>query len=56
MREWRRPAVCFHCVCLMLLVGMSYAQEPAAAAKRIAIRAGRLIDGKSDTPVPNALI
>jgi imidazolonepropionase-like amidohydrolase len=56
MREWRRPAVCLNCVCLMLLVGMSYAQEPAAAAKRIAIRAGRLIDGKSDTPISNALI
>ena len=35
----------------------SFAQEKAAATpKRIAIRAGRLIDGKSDTPILNALI
>jgi imidazolonepropionase-like amidohydrolase len=34
------------------------AQEktPAAAPKKLAIRAGRLIDGKSDAPVANALI
>jgi len=35
------------------------AQETGASAtapKRVAIRAGRLIDGKSDTPVSNALI
>jgi imidazolonepropionase-like amidohydrolase len=41
------------------LLGMSgggQAQEKAKAAKRIAIRAGRLIDGKSDTPLANALI
>ena len=30
--------------------------QPAAAAHRIAILAGRLIDGKSDQPVSNALI
>ena len=29
---------------------------PAAAPKRVAIRAGHLIDGKSDAPIPNALI
>jgi imidazolonepropionase-like amidohydrolase len=35
----------------------SLAQEkPGPAVKRIAIRAGRLIDGKSDTPILNALI
>jgi imidazolonepropionase-like amidohydrolase len=34
-----------------------YGQQSATAApKRIAIRAGRLIDGKSDTPISNALI
>ena len=34
------------------------AQEkaPPAAPKKLAIRAGRLIDGKSDTPIANALI
>src|SRR5271154_3865757 len=36
---------------------VSNAQEKAAPVpKRIAIRAGRLIDGKSDTPIANALI
>ena len=30
--------------------------QPAAAAKRIAIRAGRLIDGKGGAPMSNALI
>src|SRR5208282_5115965 len=35
----------------------AFAQEkPAAVPKKIAIRAGRLIDGKSDTVVANALI
>ena len=34
-----------------------YAQQTAAPApKRVAIRAGRLIDGKSDAPIANALI
>ena len=32
------------------------AQEKPKAAKRIAVRAGRLIDGKSETPIANALI
>ena len=37
--------------------GSLAAQEKASGpAKKIAIRAGRLIDGKSDTPVANALI
>jgi imidazolonepropionase-like amidohydrolase len=31
-------------------------EKPAAAPKKIAIRAGRLIDGKSETPIVNALI
>jgi len=31
-------------------------QASSAPAKRLAIRAGRLIDGRSDTPVSNALI
>lgn len=36
---------------------ISSAQDKAApAAKKVAIRAGRLIDGKGDTPVANALI
>jgi imidazolonepropionase-like amidohydrolase len=32
------------------------AQTKGAAPKKVAIRAGRLIDGKSDTPMTNALI
>ena len=46
-------------VCLGLLAFsvLAFAQEkPAAVPKKIAIRAGRLIDGKSDTVVANALI
>src|SRR5260370_22311821 len=31
-------------------------EKEKAPAKKIAIRAGRLIDGKSDTPIANALI
>src|ERR1700739_3268381 len=38
-------------------VPLCHAQEkPAPAPKKIAIRAGRLIDGKGDTPITNALI
>src|SRR5215831_1742067 len=41
----------------VLCVSLCIAQEkPAAAPKKIAIRVGRLIDGKSDTPIANALI
>ena len=32
------------------------AKDKQVATKRVAIRAGRLIDGKSDAPVANALI
>jgi imidazolonepropionase-like amidohydrolase len=41
----------------LAMCGTGQAQEKEkAAAKKIAIRAGRLIDGKSDTPLVNALI
>jgi imidazolonepropionase-like amidohydrolase len=36
--------------------GTGQAQEKSKSPKKIAIRAGRLIDGKSDTPLANALI
>ena len=36
--------------------GQAQEKEKAAAAKKIAIRAGRLIDGKSETALTNALI
>ena len=42
---------------MFLLGGVVLAQEKSSAAPhRIAIRAGRLIDGKSDVPIANALI
>jgi len=38
-------------------IPLSLAQEkPASSPKKIGIRAGRLIDGKSDTPIANAMI
>jgi imidazolonepropionase-like amidohydrolase len=45
-------------VMALLLFGRStgQAQEKSKAPKRIAIRAGRLIDGKGDAPLTNALI
>ncbi len=42
---------------VILFAPIGRAQEkPAAAPKKLAIRAGHLIDGKSDTPIANALI
>ena len=41
---------------LLFARGSGHAQEKSKTAKRIAIRAGRLIDGKSDAPSANALI
>jgi imidazolonepropionase-like amidohydrolase len=41
---------------LLCGAGTGQGQEKTKAAKRIAIRAGRLIDGKSETPLANALI
>jgi imidazolonepropionase-like amidohydrolase len=42
---------------MLSICSPSPAQEKdKAPAKKIAIRAGRLIDGKSDTPILNALI
>ena len=50
----RKLAVLF---CASSFLRSAFAQEkPAAVPKKIAIRAGRLIDGKSDTVVANALI
>jgi imidazolonepropionase-like amidohydrolase len=40
----------------LFAIGTGSAQEKTKPAKKIAVRAGRLIDGKSDTPVTNALI
>ncbi|MFZ0952958.1 MAG: amidohydrolase family protein [Candidatus Sulfotelmatobacter sp.] len=55
----RRHGFAFLAVALLLSISSSfvYAQQSSAPApKRIAIRAGRLIDCKSDTPISNALI
>jgi imidazolonepropionase-like amidohydrolase len=41
---------------LLFARGTGQAQEKPKPAKKVAIRAGRLIDGKSDTPLTNALI
>ena len=48
-------------VCALILIATtaSFAQDsapPATPSKRVAIRAGKLIDGKSDTAISNALI
>ena len=40
----------------MMLMGAAAQAQEKAAPKKIAIRAGRLIDGKSETPITNALI
>ena len=58
--RWRRELIALAGVTVFisaLFCGSSRAQEKDnAPAKKIAIRAGRLIDGKSDTPILNALI
>ena len=41
---------------LILLFASVFASAQAAAPHRVAIRAGRLIDGKSDSAIANALI
>jgi imidazolonepropionase-like amidohydrolase len=43
-------------VAVLCVAAEGKAQERTKAAKKIAIRAGRLIDGKSETPLANALI
>jgi imidazolonepropionase-like amidohydrolase len=60
MKRTRRIASKFATLALFLLqlVSSARAQQQSSAPppKRLAIRAGRLIDGKSDTPIANALI
>jgi imidazolonepropionase-like amidohydrolase len=56
MRGKRFAAVIAITAILLFARGAGHAQETSKAAKRIAIRAGRLIDGKSDAPSANALI
>jgi len=54
-----RSARSFRARATILCAPIVHAQEkpaPAPKPKQIAIRAGRLIDGKSDTPIANALI
>jgi len=56
MRGKRSAAVIAVTAALLWGAGTGQGQEKTKAAKRIAIRAGRLIDGKSETPLANALI
>ncbi len=56
MRGKRFAAVMAITLILLFARGAGQAQEKSKAPKRIAIRAGRLIDGKSDAPLANALI
>jgi len=56
MRE-KFPVVAVAAILLLFATEIGRAQEKEKPpAKKIAIRAGRLIDGKSDTPISNALI
>jgi len=55
MRRYGRVALAGVLV-VQLVISASGAQTKEAAPKKIAIRAGRLIDGKSNTPTTNALI
>jgi imidazolonepropionase-like amidohydrolase len=61
-REWKMMArkmisqVMGALAVLVISAAGAQAQEKAPAPKKVAIRAGRLIDGKSDTPIANALI
>lgn len=42
---------------IIVIAGTSRAQEKTQVPpKKVAVRAGRLIDGKSETPIVNALI
>src|SRR5580704_5717105 len=61
LEDWMNPFFCrlarFVFVAAILYAPIGNAQEKAAPAPRkLAIRAGHLIDGKSDTPIANALI
>jgi len=57
MKEWCRSGIGLVGTLFLLLVGTTPAQQTAAPPPRhMAIRAGRLIDGKSETPLSNALI
>jgi imidazolonepropionase-like amidohydrolase len=57
MSPLKKMFTCFTLATATLSIPLSHAQEKSAAApKKLAIRAGRLIDGKSDTPISNALI
>lgn len=57
MRSGLRSMVCIVSSAVILMCFSARGQEKAKPApKKIAIRAGRLIDGKGETPVTNALI
>jgi imidazolonepropionase-like amidohydrolase len=51
-KEDRMPRIRFWLFLILLIPAAAFAQAP----RQIAIRAGKLIDGKSDRPISNALI
>ena len=56
LRKSRIAGVGILAVVALLICPAGRAQEKEKPAKKIAIRAGRLIDGKSEAPIANALI
>jgi imidazolonepropionase-like amidohydrolase len=56
MRAKQLAAVLAVAAAWLFAIGTGSAQEKPKTAKKIAVRAGRLIDGKSETPLVNALI
>jgi imidazolonepropionase-like amidohydrolase len=56
--RWTLMLACFACAATGTFAqqGAAPGASTSAPAKQIAIRAGRLIDGRSDTPISNALI
>jgi imidazolonepropionase-like amidohydrolase len=56
MRGKRSVAIIAVTAILVFAMGAGFAQDKPKPAKKVVIRAGRLIDGKSDTPLTNALI
>ena len=49
-------AALFFCSAVLFAHAANAQEKPAAPPRKIAVRAGRLIDGKSDAPITNALI
>jgi hypothetical protein len=48
--------ICVACLCIMMADVSVNAQEFSGKTQRVAIRAARLIDGKSDTVLKNGVV